>query len=134
MAVAFLLDTNTVSFYIRRSSAALERRLRRTPAARVGLSVVTEMELRYGLARNPRLRIAPLVEEFLAGVTVVPLTSEVARVYGRIRAEVETAGTPIGPLDLMIASQAVALRATLITNNIREFKRIGGLRCRDWTV
>ena len=65
MAVAFLLDTNTVSFYIRRSSAALERRLRRTPAARVGLSVVTEMELRYGLARNPRLRIAPLVEEFL---------------------------------------------------------------------
>ncbi|HEY8257368.1 MAG TPA: PIN domain-containing protein [Gemmatimonadales bacterium] len=44
------------------------------------------------------------------------------------------ASTPIGPLDLMIASQAVALRATLITNNTREFKRIGGLRCRDWTV
>jgi tRNA(fMet)-specific endonuclease VapC len=92
------------------------------------------MELRYGLARNPRLRIAPLVEELLAGGTVVPLTSEVARVYGRIRAELETAGMPIGPLDLMIASQAVALRATLITNNTREFRRIGGLRCRDWTV
>ena len=59
-------------------------RLKRTLAARVGLSVVTEMELRYGLARNPRLRIAPLVEEFLAGITVVPLTSEVARVCGRI--------------------------------------------------
>jgi len=134
LAVGFLLDTNTVSFHIRRSSAALERRLRRTPAARVGLSVVTEMELRYGLCRNPRLRIGPLVEEFLAGITVVPLTSDVARVYGRIRAKLEAGGTPIGPLDLMIASQAVALRATLVSNNTREFRRIPGLRCEDWTV
>jgi tRNA(fMet)-specific endonuclease VapC len=134
MPIAYLLDTNTVSFYIRSSSPALERRLRRTPAARVGLSVVTEMELRYGLARNPRLRIAPLVEEFLSGITVLPLTSEVARVYGRIRAQLETAGTPIGPLDLMIATQAVASRATLVTNNTKEFRRVRGLRCEDWTV
>jgi len=133
MAARFLLDTNTVSFYIRRSSPALERRLRRTSAADVALSVVTEMELRYGLARNPRLRIAPLVEEFLAGTTILPLTSEVARVYGRIRAELEVAGKPIGPLDLMIAAQAVALRATLVTNNTKEFRRIRGLRCEDWT-
>jgi len=92
------------------------------------------MELRYGLCRNPRLRIGPLVEEFLAGITVVPLTSDVARVYGRIRAKLEAGGTPIGPLDLMIASQAVALRATLVSNNTREFRRIPGLRCEDWTV
>ena len=92
------------------------------------------MELRYGLARNPRLRIAPLVEEFLSGITVLPLTSEVARVYGRIRAQLETAGTPIGPLDLMIATQAVASRATLVTNNTKEFRRVRGLRCEDWTV
>jgi tRNA(fMet)-specific endonuclease VapC len=134
MAVAFLLDTNTVSFHIRGSSSALQRRLGRTRAARVGLSVVTEMELRYGLARNPRLRIAPLVEEFLAGITVLPLTSDVARVYGRVCAELEASGTPIGPLDLMIASQALAQRATLITNNTREFGRIRSLRCEDWTA
>ena len=133
MAVAFLLDTNTVSFHIRRSSAAFERRLRRTPAAQVGLSVVTEMELRYGLARNPRLRIAPLVEEFLAGITVVPLTSEVARVYGRIRAELESeraAHRPARPDDRLPGGRA---RATLVTNNTREFRRIRGLRCEDWT-
>lgn len=134
MAVAYLLDTNTVSFYIRRSSPALERRLRRTKAAKVGLSVVTEMELRYGLARNPRLRIAPLVEQFLSGITVVPLTSDVARVYARIRATLDAAGTPIGPLDLMIAAQAIALRSRLITNNTKEFGRVRGLRCEDWTV
>jgi tRNA(fMet)-specific endonuclease VapC len=134
MSVRYLLDTNTVSFHIRRSSVALDRRLRRTRAARVGLSVVTEMELRYGLARNPGLRIAPLVEEFLSGMTVLPLTSGVARVYGRIRAELDEAGTPIGPLDLMIASQALAARATLVTNNTKEFRRVRGLRCQDWTV
>ena len=78
MAIRFLLDTNTVSFHIRRSSPRLQRRLRRTKAAQVALSVVTEMEIRCGLARNPALRIAPLVEEFLAGVSIVPLSSEVA--------------------------------------------------------
>jgi tRNA(fMet)-specific endonuclease VapC len=134
MAGRYLLDTNTVSFYIRRSSPALERRLRRTPAAHVALSVVTEMELRYGLARNPRLRVAPLVEEFLAGITILPLTSDVARVYGRIRAELEAGGTPIGPLDLMIAAQAVEWKATLVSNNVAEFRRIRGLRCEDWTT
>jgi tRNA(fMet)-specific endonuclease VapC len=134
MAVRYLLDTNTVSFHIRRSSPALERRLRRTSAAHVALSVVTEMELRYGLARNPRLRIAPLVEEFLAGITILPLTSEVARAYGRIRAELEASGTPVGPLDLMIAAQAVAARAVLVSNNLDEFRRIRGLRSEDWTA
>jgi tRNA(fMet)-specific endonuclease VapC len=134
MAVRFLLDTNTVSYHIRQSSAALQRRLRRQPAAQVGVSVVTEMELRYGLARNPRLRIAPLVEEFLEGITVVPLTSEVTRAYGRIRAELEGAGKTIGPLDLTIASHAVSLGATLVTNDTKEFRRIRGLRCEDWTV
>jgi len=134
MAVRYILDTNTVSFYIRRSSSVLERRLRRTSAADVALSVVTEMELRYGLARNPRLRVGPLVEEFLAGITILPLTSDVARIYGRIRAELEAGGTPIGPLDLMIAAQAAALKVTLVSNNLTEFRRIRGLRCEDWTA
>jgi tRNA(fMet)-specific endonuclease VapC len=134
MAIRFLLDTNTVSFHIRSSSKALERRLRRTPVTDVALSVVTEMELRYGLARNPRLRLAPLVQEFLAGMAILPLASDVAPVYGRIRAELERKGTPIGPLDLIIAAQAVTLRVTLVSNNLKEFRRIEGLRCEDWTV
>lgn len=133
MAVRYLLDTNTVSFHIRGSSAALQRRLRGIPVDEVALSVVTEMELRFGLARNPGLPIAPLVEEFLDGVQVLPLTSAVAGVYGRIRADLEVKGTPIGPLDLMIAAQAVAARATLVTNNLREFRRVTGLACVDWT-
>jgi len=133
MAIRYLLDTNTISFHIRRSSASLQRRLRRTPAKAVALSVITEMEIRYGLARNPSLRVAPLVEDFLAGVTILPLTSEVAGHYARIRAELDREGKPIGPLDLMIASHAVTLGLTLITSDLREFRRVRNLRCEDWT-
>ena len=72
MTLRFLLDTNIVGFHIRKSSAALQRHLKAVSAAQVGLSVVTEMELRHGLARNPALRLAPLVESFLSGITIVP--------------------------------------------------------------
>lgn len=133
MAVRYLLDTNTVSFHIRRSSAKLQRRLEKTPASDVALSVVTEMEIRYGLARNPRLRIASLVETFLTGITILPLTSEVSRQYARVRAELDARGTPIGPLDLMIASHALALGVTLVTADLAEFRRVRGLRCEDWS-
>ena len=134
MAVRFLLDTNTVSFFIRGSSPSLTRRLRRTRAEDVALSVVTEMEIRYGLARNPALRIGPLLEEFLGGMTILPLTSEAATHYARARADLEARGTPIGPLDLMIAAQGLALGATVVTTNLKEFRRVRGLRCEDWTA
>jgi tRNA(fMet)-specific endonuclease VapC len=133
VAIRYLLDTNTVSFHVRASSPALQRRLRRVEAAQVALSVVTEMEIRYGLARNPRLRIAGLVEEFLAGITILPLDSSVARAYGRVRAELESAGKAIGPLDLMIGAHALSIGATLVTNNVQEFRRVRGLRVQDWT-
>lgn len=134
MPPLFLLDTNTVSFHIRQSSPRLQRRLRATPVTQVALSVVTEMELRYGLARNPRLRVAPLVEEFLAGVTVLPLDSEVSRYYGPLRATLDAEGTPIGPLDLMIAAHALCLGATLVTTDLDEFRRVPRLRVADWTA
>src|SRR6266496_1579997 len=133
MAIRYLLDTNTVSFHIRRSSALLQRRLRAIPAASVALSLITEMEIRNGLARNPPLRIAPSIETFLQGISILPLTSETARHYARVRAELEALGTPIGPLDLLIASHALSLAATLITTDLGEFRRVTGLLCEDWT-
>jgi tRNA(fMet)-specific endonuclease VapC len=133
VAVRYLLDTNVVAFHIRGSSSALQSRLRQIPADTVALSVITEMEIRYGLARNPGLRAAPLIEELLAGLTILPVDSSVARTYGRVRAELEGKGTPIGPFDLVIGAHALTLGATLVTNNDREFRRIMGLKVVDWT-
>src|SRR6266536_1728796 len=118
MGIRYLLDTNTVSFHIRQSSALLQRRLRAVPAASVALSVITEMEIRYGLARNPALKIAASVEAFLQGTTILALTSETARHYARVRADLDARGTPIGPLDLLIGAHALSLGATLITTNL----------------
>lgn len=133
MAIRFLLDTNIVSFHIRESSPGLRRRLRRVDASAVALSVVTEMEIRYGLARNPGLRIADLIETFLSGITIVPLDSGVAHAYAKVRADLESRGTPIGPLDLMIGAHALSIGATLVTSNVKEFRRIRGLRVVDWS-
>ena len=132
MATRYLLDTNIVSFHIRESSAKLQRRLRRVDASTVALSVVTEMEIRYGLARNPSLGIKDMIEEFLAGITILPLDSAVAATYARVRAHLETKGTPIGPLDLMIAAHALSIDATLVTHNAKEFRRVPGLNVADW--
>jgi tRNA(fMet)-specific endonuclease VapC len=128
-----LLDTNTVSFHIRRSSPKLQRRLKQTPIVDMALSVVTEMEIRYGLAKNPGLRIASMVETFLDTITILPLTSETALVYAKVRAELDAKGTPIGPLDLMIAAHAISSGAMLITSDLGEFRRVPGLRSEDWT-
>jgi tRNA(fMet)-specific endonuclease VapC len=133
LAIRYLLDTNVVSFHIRESSVGLKRRLGRVRADQVALSVITEMEIRYGLAGNPKLRIAPLVEAFLAGITILPLETKVASACARIRAALEAKGTPIGPLDLMIGAHARAIGATLVTSNVREFRRISGLKVVDWT-
>jgi tRNA(fMet)-specific endonuclease VapC len=133
MSIRYLLDTNIVSYHIRRSSPSLLRRLHATPIAHVALSVVTEMELRYGLARNPALRIAPLVESFLSGIAILPLDSSVAKKYAAIRHAVVSKGASVGPLDLMIAAHALAMGIVLITNNTREFSRIPDLRCEDWS-
>jgi tRNA(fMet)-specific endonuclease VapC len=129
----YLLDTNVVAFHIRNRSTALRDRLRSIHADPLALSVVTEMAIRYGLARNPKLRVAPLVEAFLGGITVLPLDSAVALAYVKARAALEHAGTPIGPLDLRIGAHALALKATLVTGNVREFRRIPGLAVEDWT-
>lgn len=133
MTIRYMLDTNTISFHLRRSSAALQQKLHATPATEVALSVVTEMELRFGLARNPSLKIRPMVETLLAGISVLPLDSAVASAYGRVQSDLESRGVPIGPLDLMIASHALALDLVLVTNNLREMGRVDGLCCEDWT-
>jgi tRNA(fMet)-specific endonuclease VapC len=108
--------------------------MRTTPREEVAVSVVTAMELRFGLAKNPSTRARDVIEEFLDTIAVLPIDRAVERPYGEIRAALERSGHPIGCLDTIIAAHALALRAVLITNNVREFRRVRGLRCEDWTA
>lgn len=129
----YLLDTNTVSYVLRGNIPRVQARLAKVPVSQVAISVVTEAELRFGIARRPEakhLRIA--VEEFLLRVTILPWDSQSAQHYAQLRASLERAGTPIGNLDLMIAAQAVASDGVLVTNDA-ALRRIKRLRTEDWT-
>lgn len=133
MPVRYLLDTNTCNYIIQGNRPQVRERLLEIPMAEVGISVVTEAELRFGVARLPNARKLGLaVEEFLLRVELLPWDSEAARNYARIRAPLERGGEPMGNLDMMIAAQALAAEAVLVTSD-RVFRRVKGLKVEDWS-
>jgi tRNA(fMet)-specific endonuclease VapC len=132
--MVYLLDTNTVSLALRGRAPRAVERLQATERDDVAVSVVTAMELRFGIAKNPSTRARTVVEQFLDTIKVLPIDRAVEKPYGDLRAVLERQGRPIGALDTIIAAHALALRAVLVTNNAREFRRVRGLRCEDWTA
>jgi tRNA(fMet)-specific endonuclease VapC len=132
--MTFLLDTNICIYALKQNQVVLGRLLSEKPID-VGLSVITEAELRTGAAKSSSsAKTTRLLENFLRPLTVVDFTSDDARAYATVRARLEQSGTPIGPLDTLIAAQAVARKLTLVSNNEREFKRIAGLRLQNWLL
>jgi tRNA(fMet)-specific endonuclease VapC len=130
----FLLDTNTASYLIKGTVAAVDRAAAAVPVEQIVLSAITEGELIYGLEKKPqatRLRI--LVEEFLHRVTVLEWNSNAARHYGAVRARLEALGQPMANLDTMIGAHALSVGAVLVTHD-KAFRRIRGLKVEDWTV
>jgi tRNA(fMet)-specific endonuclease VapC len=98
------------------------------------VSVITEAELRTGAAKSSSPgKTLRLVENFLRPLAIADFTSDDAIAYAQVRAKLERAGTPIGPLDTLIASQAVARKMTLVSNNEREFRRVSGLHVENWS-
>ncbi len=133
MSVRYLLDTNMASYVIKGNFPHVRQRLLKVAMSEVGISVITEAELRFGVSRLPQaVKLRTAVEEFLLRVEVLPWDSEAAMIYARLRAMLEENGEPIGNLDLMIAAQALAAEAILLTND-RVFRRVKGLRIEDWT-
>ncbi len=132
--MSFLLDTNICIYALKQHQAVLRRLLAERPVD-VALSVITEAELRTGAAKSAApAKTGRLIENFLRPLAILDFTSDDARAYAHIRARLERAGTPIGPLDTLIAAQAVARSLTLVTNNDREFRRVPGLRSENWAA
>lgn len=128
----WMLDTNTVSDLLRAQVPVLQRVSER-PMAALSVSVITEAELRYGLARRPEaLRLHEAVRQLLLRVLPLPWDSTVAAVYGQLRAEQERLGRVLSPLDLQIAAHAKAVGATLVTRD-RAFAQVTGLTLEDWS-
>ena len=133
MSVRYLLDTNIASYVIKGNIPRVRDRLVKVPMSEVGISVITEAELRFGVAKKPEAaRLSVAVEEFLLRVEILPWDSEAAKSYARLRANMERIGEPMGNLDMMIAAHALAAQAVLVTHD-RVFRRVMELRIEDWT-
>ena len=133
MVVRYLLDTNTVSYVIKGNFPLVRKRLIEIPMSEVGISVITEAELRFGVAKFPNsIKLSVAVEELLRRLESLPWDSAAAKYYAVLRTTLEKRGEPMGNMDMMIAAQALAVGATLVISD-RVFARVRGLRIEDWS-
>lgn len=130
----FLLDTDAAIALIKGSPEALAWLRRRTPAE-VALSGVSKAELYYGARKSERVEYnLAVLRRFFEPFASIAFDDRAAEEYGIIRADLERAGTPIGPNDLLIAALARSRDLTLVSPNRREFGRVGGLRLTDFEL
>lgn len=131
----WMLNTNVCIAIIRRQPESALKRLRGKAIGQVGISSITLAELEFGAAKSQRSEQSRLaLAEFLLPLEIVPFDDAAAAAYGVLRAALEKKGKPIGPLDTLIAAQAIALGIVLVTNNTREFARVPGLAIEDWVA
>jgi len=129
----YLLDTNTCIYIMNRRPLAVVRKFREFDIGDVGVSSITVSELYYGVRKSKRQdENLHRLFAFLLPFEVLPYDESAAGVYGGIRADLERRGEIIGPLDMLIAAHALSRELILITNNIREFRRVQGLQLENW--
>ena len=131
----YMLDTDTCSYVVKRSSQEVLNRLQAVPVTDVCISVITKSELLYGVEVSPRrTQDATALKAFLPYVEVLEFPDAAATHYAQIRADLKKRGQMIGANDLFIAAHARSLGLSLVTNNIAEFSRVKGLTVENWTL
>jgi tRNA(fMet)-specific endonuclease VapC len=131
----YMLDTDTCSYIMKRSSDAVLKRLQTVPVSDVCISVISKSELLFGVEVSPRRRQdEAALSAFLGYVEVLDFPDIASQHYAQIRAHLKKLGTMIGANDLFIAAHSRSLGLTLVTNNTREFRRVSKLVIENWTT
>ncbi len=128
-----MLDTNICIYLIKQQPPTVIERFLAYPVGAIGLSSITVAELAFGVQKSRHVaknRLA--LEQFLAPLEVASFDHEAALSYGRVRARLEMLGSPIGSMDLLIAAHALSLGVRLVSNNLRAFRRVPGLKLENW--
>ena len=129
----YLLDTNICIYIIKRKPPKIFKKFESLRIGDVAISSISLAELEYGVYKStqPEKNTIALTK-FLAPISILPFDDTAAKAFGSIRANLALKGQPIGPYDLLIAAHAHSLGLTLVTNNIKEFKRIKVLKLENW--
>jgi tRNA(fMet)-specific endonuclease VapC len=129
----YLLDTNICIYIIKKKPSGVFEKFRKLAIGDVGISTITLAELQYGVEKSSdRIKNKEALEKFLTPLEIIDFGYEATIEYGKVRSDLEKKGTPIGPLDMLIASHALSLDVILVTNNVKEFNRVNGLRIENW--
>jgi len=128
-----MLDTNICIYLIKKQPPTVLERFTTHPVGDIGISVITWAELVYGASKSRHpTRNRTALEEFATPLEVANFDRAAAAAYGSLRASLEEKGTLVGAMDLLIAAHAISLGVPVITNNLREFRRIPGLQIENW--
>lgn len=129
----YLLDTCTVSDFVKGQPGVLSRIKATSPAA-IAISAVTLMEIEFGLQLNPERarKLAPVMGAFLSSIAILPFGDADARAAGTLRASLQKQGQPIGAYDVLIAGCGLARGLIVVTSNLAEFQRVAGLQAESW--
>lgn len=129
----YMLDTNICIYVIKHKPETVFQKLQKTNPEDVCISSVTYAELVHGVEKSAAVEKNRLaLSMLLANMEILDFDVDAADCYGKIRAVLEKKGTPIGPLDMMIAAHAQSLGYTVVTNNVKEFSRVSALRIENW--
>jgi len=132
--MTYLLDTNICIYVINEQPAHVLQRLIQLGRESLVISAVTVAELAFGVEKSKRSGSRAKLENFLSKFPIQDWNQDAAWVYGRVRKSLEVKGQRIGERDLLLACQALALDATMVTNNTREFERVDGLKLENWVA
>jgi tRNA(fMet)-specific endonuclease VapC len=129
----FMLDTNIVSTFIHARSQKLDRQIAETTSEALCVSIITFGETAFGLAKRPgATKLATAANNLFSKIKILEFDFNAGATYGSLRALMEKRGTPLGPLDMLIAAHAVSVGATLVSND-RAFRMVPNLQVEDWT-
>jgi tRNA(fMet)-specific endonuclease VapC len=129
-----MLDTNICSYILKNHPAAVKQKFEEVGTENICISSIVLAELYYGAAKHPKgVVIRRDIDDFVSRLVVLPWDEVAADHYGGIRAALEKAGTLVGAMDMLIAAHAKSCGATLVSNNLREFDRIKGMKSVNWT-
>ena len=129
----YMLDTDTCSYIIRERPIGVLERFRKLAMEQICISTVTYAELLYGVERSSSKRVnRPIIDDFVRHLNVIEWDNAAAEQYGKIRADLEARGQPVGAMDMMIAAHAKSIKAVLVTNNQKHFTKVKGLKVDNW--
>ena len=129
----FLLDTNICIYVMKRHPPQVITQFEAVATEPIGISVITLAELEHGVIKSQaQIRNRGALDAFLLNVEVIDWGQKAAKVYGEICTALERQGMIIGQMDLMIAAHCLSLDRVLVTNNVREFERVPGLKVENW--